>query len=535
MSLAAFRADHSLIVVGHLLQKSGKSCSTMFAANLYLFFRCAHGYKYIVAETNLSGRNFLVNEILQLTIAGSVPQPYAGRQNTDKIKVKYLLLPRVFLPRAATRQVPAFCGRSRSQVLYTSTGGMRMAARTGSTIPDLSALRIDEGARKPRSGPKWPRWVAAAIGLLLLVFAALYALRGKTALVEVATAQAPSAGGEVALLNASGYVTPRRRATVAAKITARVTQMYADEGMHVREGQVLALLDDSDYRVRLNSAKADRDATAAQLQDLQVQLANAEIELHRTQQLTKQGVSSPEALDNARTTADSLRAKIAMTKGQVQASDAKIRVAQQDLDNCTVRAPFAGIVVSKDAQVGEMVSPNSAGGGFTRTGIATIVDMKSLEVEVDVNESYIARVRPGMPVTSVLDAYPNWQIPSKVRTIIPTADRQKATVKVRIAFDQLDPRILPDMGVKVTFLGNEGRAGKSEGVKVLVPQTALRNESGSQVVYLYKEGHAERRAVGVGETRGSDTEITAGLAPGDQVVVSGFDGLHDGERVEIRR
>jgi RND family efflux transporter MFP subunit len=377
--------------------------------------------------------------------------------------------------------------------------------------------------------------VAAAIGLLLLVSAAVYALRGKNALVEVATAQAPSAGGEVALLNASGYVTPRRRATVAAKITARVTQMYADEGMHVREGQVLALLDDSDYRVRLNSAKADRDATAAQLQDLQVQLANAEIELHRTQQLTKQGVSSPEALDNARTTADSLRAKIAMTQGQIQASDAKIRVAQQDLDNCTVRAPFAGIVVSKDAQVGEMVSPNSAGGGFTRTGIATIVDMKSLEVEVDVNESYIARVRPGMPVESVLDAYPNWQIPSKVRTIIPTADRQKATVKVRIGFDQLDPRILPDMGVKVTFLGNEDKAAKSEGVKALVPQTALRNQNGSQVVFLYKEGHVERRAVGVGETRGSDAEITAGLAPGDQVVVSGFEGLRDGERVEVRR
>ena len=410
-----------------------------------------------------------------------------------------------------------------------------MAVRTGSTAPDLSALRIDEGSRSQHRGPQWPRWVAAALGLLLLVSAGVYAIRGKTPVVEVAAAQAPGSGGQVALLNASGYVTPRRRATIAAKITARVTQMYADEGMHVKEGQILALLDDSDYRVRLNSAKADRDATAAQLQDLQVQLANAEIELRRTQQLTRQGVSSPEALDNARTAADSLRAKIAMTREQIQASDARIRVAQQDLDNCTVRAPFAGIVVSKDAQVGEMVSPNSAGGGFTRTGIATIVDMKSLEVEVDVNESYIARVRPGMPVTSVLDAYPNWQIPSKVRTIIPTADRQKATVKVRIAFDQLDPRILPDMGVKVTFLGNEGRAAKSEGVKALVPQTALRNENGSQAVYLYKEGHVERRAVGVGETRGSDTEITAGLAPGDQVVVSGFEGLRDGQRVEIRR
>jgi len=410
-----------------------------------------------------------------------------------------------------------------------------MAVRAGSTVPDLSALRIDEGSRNQRGSSKWPRWLAAALGLFLLVSAAVYAIRGKTPLVEVAAAQAPSAGGQVALLNASGYVTPRRRATVAAKITARVTQMYAEEGMHVREGQILALLDDSDYRVRLTSAKADREATAAGLQDLQVQLANAEVELRRTQQLTKQGVSSPQALDNARTAADSLRARIALTQQQVQASDAKIHVAQQDVDNCTVRAPFAGIVVSKDAQVGEMVSPNSAGGGFTRTGIATIVDMKSLEVEVDVNESYIARVRSGMPVTAVLDAYPNWQIPATVRTIIPTADRQKATVKVRIAFDQLDPRILPDMGVKVTFLGNEGRAAKSEGVKVLVPQTALRSENGSQVVYLYRDGHVERRAVGVGETRGSDTEITAGLAPGDQVVVSGLDGLRDGERVEIRR
>ncbi|HSB74141.1 MAG TPA: efflux RND transporter periplasmic adaptor subunit, partial [Terriglobales bacterium] len=351
----------------------------------------------------------------------------------------------------------------------------------------------------------------------------------------VAQAQAPSANGQVALLNASGYVTPRRRATVAAKITARVTQVYAEEGMHVKQGQVLAVLDNSDYRVLLASAKADRDATAAGLQDLQVQLANAEIELRRTQQLEKQGVSSPEALDNARTAADSLRAKIALAKEQIQASDAKIGVAQQNLDNCIVRAPFAGIVVSKDAQVGEMVSPISAGGGFTRTGIATVVDMKSLEIEVDVNESYIARVLPGMPVTAVLDAYPNWQIPAKVRTIIPTADRQKATVKVRIAFDQLDPRILPDMGVKVTFLGQESRAAKSEGVKALVPQAALRNQNGSQVVYLYREGHVERRAVGVGETRGSDTEITAGLSPGDQVVVGGLDGLRDGQRVEIRR
>jgi RND family efflux transporter MFP subunit len=401
------------------------------------------------------------------------------------------------------------------------------------TGPDLSGLRIDERARKSR-GPRWLRWFAAALGILLLISAAVLALRGKKPVVEVAAAQAPSEAREV-LLNASGYVTPRRRATIAAKITGRVTQMLADEGMHVRAGEVLAVLDDSDARVRLNSARADRDATAAALQDLQVQLANAERELRRTRALTESGVSSPQALDLAQTTADSLRAKIALTQQQVEAAKERIRVAQQDLDNCTVRSPFTGIVVSKDAQVGEMVSPISAGGGFTRTGIATVVDMQSLEIEVDVNESYIARVRPAMPVTAVLDAYPDWKIPAKVRTVIPTADRQKATVKVRISFDQLEPRILPDMGVKVTFLGDAPKQTQAAGVKALVPQAAVRNDNGSQIVYLYRDGRIERRAVRVGGTRGGDREIIAGVAGGDQVVIGGFEGLHDGQRVDLKR
>lgn len=405
-----------------------------------------------------------------------------------------------------------------------------MGATTGH---DLSALRIDEGARKA-GGPKWPRWLAAAILAVLAVSGAVYAFKGETPAVEVAPAHAQAEAREV-LLNASGYVTPRRRATIAAKITGRVTQMIADEGLHVREGEVLAVLDDSDARVRLNSAKADRDATAAALKDLQVQLENADRELRRTQALEKQGVSSPQALDLARTAADSLRAKITLTQEQTQAAVERISVAQQDLDNCTIRSPFTGIVVSKDAQVGEIVSPMSAGGGFTRTGIATVVDMKSLEVEVDVNESYIARVTEAMPVTAVLDAYPDWQIPAKVRTVIPTADRQKATVKVRISFDKLDPRILPDMGVKVTFLGAEPKAAQAGAAKLLVPQAAVRNENGNNVVYIYRDERVERRAVSVGDARGSDREIVAGLADGDQVVVNGFDGLADGTRVKLKK
>jgi RND family efflux transporter MFP subunit len=205
------------------------------------------------------------------------------------------------------------------------------------------------------------------------------------------------------------------------------------------------------------------------------------------------------------------------------------------VDNCVIRAPFDGIAVSKDAQVGEMISPVSAGGGFTRTGVATIVDMNSNEIEVDVNEAYIARVEPGQPVTAVLDAYPDWQIPSKVRTVIPTADRQKATVKVRISFLKLDPRILPDMGVKVTFLGDE--PDKKVGVTpaALVPSAALRDESGHKIVFLVKDNQLERRAVTVGSMRGSDAEIMAGLAAGDTVVVKGPGDLHDGEAIQIKK
>jgi RND family efflux transporter MFP subunit len=399
--------------------------------------------------------------------------------------------------------------------------------------PDLSALKIHEHART-RSGSKWLRWVAAAVGVCFLVFALAFFLMGRAPSVQLATAHSVSGDTRVALLNASGYVTPRRRATVAAKITGRVVQMNAEEGMVVKEGQVLAVLDESDAQRRLLSAQADRDATSAALDDLKVNLANAERELRRTQRLEQAGVSSPQALDLARTTAESYRARITATDEQVRAANARIKMAQQDLDNCVVRAPFAGIVVSKDAQVGEMVSPVSAGGGFTRTGIATIVDMNSNEIEVDVNEAYIARVEPAQPVTAVLDAYPDWKIPSHVRTVIPTADRQKATVKVRISFDKLDPRILPDMGVKVTFLGDEP-AHAQGAPRVVAPQNAVRQENGQSVVFLYREGKVERRAVRVGGTQGSDVEIIAGVADGDRLVVGGPENLRDGQRVDVKQ
>jgi RND family efflux transporter MFP subunit len=418
-----------------------------------------------------------------------------------------------------------------------------MASPQISAKPDLGSLRIHDGQRSKTSAGK--RLVYAGIPVLIFagIVAAAFAFRSQKPVVEVAAAAKPEAGGRQTALNASGYITPRRRATIAAKITGRVTGVFFDEGTRVAEGQLLATLDDSDVKRSLDSAKADRDASQAAIADYEVQLRNANIQLKRAQDLQAAGVQTQEALDNARTAVDSLKAKIELAKQQAAASESRIGVAQQAVDNCTIRAPFAGIVVSKDAQVGEMVSPNSAGGGFTRTGIATIVDMKSNEIEVDVNESYIARVENGQQVTATLDAYPDKPIRSKVRTVIPTADRQKATVKVRITIIDLEKYnfILPDMGVKVAFLEDAKPPGKGKGKNAAkgpeavayIPKSAVRSDSNASFVFLVRDGRVERRAVSLGTDRGADVAVMAGVSPGDSLVVKGPESLHDGDKVEI--
>lgn len=426
-----------------------------------------------------------------------------------------------------------------------------MATQQETVKPDLSSLRISDIKRKSSGTAKRVLWVVIPIVLLGLVVAASFALRNRKPEVEVTSAVKPVSGPS-GVLNASGYLTPRRRATIAAKITGRVTGVFFDEGTRVAEEQLLATLDDSDVRRALDAAKADRDASQAAIADFEVQLRNAQIELHRAQELLKAGVQTQQALDTAEMTADSLRAKIALAKQQVLASDARINEQQQAVDNCTIRAPFAGIVVSKDAQVGEMVSPNSAGGGFTRTGIATIVDLHSNEIEVDVSENYIAKVKQGQAVNAVLDAYPDVVFPGKVRTVIPTADRQKATVKVRISFTDAshvklldpatDPRILPDMGVKVTFLDEEEKPKvnakekkESPAAVAMLPQAAIRNDGSVKYVFVVNNGNLERHAVTVGSLRGTAVEILAGIQPGALVVVKGPEGLSDGQAVQLKQ
>jgi RND family efflux transporter MFP subunit len=307
--------------------------------------------------------------------------------------------------------------------------------------------------------------------------------------------------------------------------------------MAVREGQILARLDDAQSKAGLALAQAQAEAARRAVRESGVRLAEAKLSLGRTMKLVKEQIATEAEVDKAQAEVDSLEARILVGREQVRVAERQIEVEQTNLDNTIIRAPFSGVAISKDAQPGEMVSPVSAGGGFTRTGICTIVDMRSLEIEVDVNESYINRVKDDQKVSAVLNAYPDWQIPSRVITTVPAADRQKATVLVRIGFEQLDPRILPDMGVKVTFLreADENRAPAMQPV-TLAPKSAIKTEGDMTYAYVVgADGLVDRRAVKVGGADGDRIEILAGLRAGERVIVSPPADLAAGARVVAKQ
>jgi RND family efflux transporter MFP subunit len=401
---------------------------------------------------------------------------------------------------------------------------------------ELAALRIEREPYRPRSG-RWVRWV-----VMLAVIAAAGAgvwwwlTRERPIDVETAAVTTRAAGTQAAVLNASGYVTARRRATVSSKITGKVVEVNVEEGMAVKEGQVLARLDDVTLRASLALSQAQAEAARRALREIEVRLEEAKVQLRRRAQLFKEGIITAAEFDTAEAEVASLEARLAAAREQISVAESQIALERTNLEDTVIRAPFSGVAISKDAQPGEMVSPVSAGGGFTRTGISTIVDMASLEIEVDVNESYINRVRPGQPVTAVLNAYPEWAIPGRVITTIPAADRQKATVLVRIAFDQLDPRILPDMGVKVTFLREADDTDHGDAVRnvALVPKGAVSTEGEQTYVFVVQGDVVDRRAVRVGGTDGDRLEVLAGLQSGERVVVSPPAELTSGAQVTVR-
>jgi RND family efflux transporter MFP subunit len=394
----------------------------------------------------------------------------------------------------------------------------------------LDDLRIERGAEQKPQPRLW--LVVAGVVILALIGATLW-WHSRSGAVEVQTAAARSgdanAGGERIVLNASGYVTARRAATVSSKVTGKVVEVLIEEGMKVKAGQVLARLDDANIKASLKVVEAQLESAKAALVETRAQLKQASQEFQRVTELAKRSIASQSDLDQAESNAKSLEAHLARQELDVTVAERQVTAWQQQMDDMTIRAPFDGVITTKDAQPGEMISPVSAGGGFTRTGIGTIVDMSSLEIEIDVNESYINRVEPGQAVEATLDAYPVWKIPCKVIAIIPTADRGKSTVKVRVAFDQLDPRILPEMSVKVAF---REAGGATATRTVMVPKNAVRSQDGRDVVFIVQNGRAERRAVTVSDTQGDDSVLSAGVSAGEKVVVNAPADLKDGTAVK---
>ncbi len=403
----------------------------------------------------------------------------------------------------------------------------------------LGQLRIDRSQREV-TGPSRAPWLAAAILALLAALAAggyfLFALARAT-VVHTATAIAPT-GRSTAVLQASGYVTAEREATVSAQVQGMLTHVYFQEGEYVHRGQILARLDDSTQLAVLAQARAQMAAAQAQLMQYRVQLRLARLDLSRDQALIGQHLVSQQAFDNARTQVDSLAAQVLTQRRNVAVARAGVQAAQVQEDYTVVRAPFSGVVVDKPAQMGETISPFFGGGGFTQTGIATIVDMNSLEVDVDVNEAYIDRVHAGQRGVAVLDAYPNWRIPAHVIAIVPTANKSKATVRVRVALDSKDPRILPQMGVRVSFLQPSGAHGRAGSIlpagMVWVPQSAVVRRGARPFVFVVKSGRARAQRVTLGPLR-SDLRAVSGIGAGSTVVRAPPRDLADGDRVTVKK
>lgn len=399
----------------------------------------------------------------------------------------------------------------------------------------LKELRIDRSAPPPSSQRGWWIGVAAVVVVLALVLGG-WALFWRDRAAEVKTAQViaiGSGGGSASVLDATGYVVARRMATVSSKITGKVREVLIEEGQSVAAGQVMATLDPIDADAQRQLAASQVGAARSQIGSVQAQVREAEANATRLGSLVKQQLVSKAQYDQAIAQRDALRAQLSTAQRNAQVAGDQLRIAEHGVDNTVVRAPFAGVVIAKAAQPGEIVSPLSAGGGFTRTGIGTIVDMDSLEVEVDVGEAFIGRVQPKMPVEATLNAYPDWKIPAEVIAIIPTADRGKATVKVRVALKQRDARIVPDMGVRVSFLEKAQPQATTRKPGVLAATAAIVSRDGKDVAFVVDGEKVARRELRIGRTLGDDREVLEGLADGETVVLDPPADLVDGARVRV--
>jgi RND family efflux transporter MFP subunit len=412
----------------------------------------------------------------------------------------------------------------------------------------LDQLRIDRSADVESDGTS-RRWVliGSSVVLVLALGAGAWWFLTKPSGIPVADAIAKEVGGTVSpggkatgasMLDASGYVVARRQATVASKSIGRVVEVAIEEGQKVQEGQVLARLDDSNRKAELANARSQVAQAEANLKAAKTAFDDAVPIFRRNERQFEAKVISEQALDSARAQYNAAESDYNVRVRGLDVARSTLAMAERNLDDMVVRAPFSGVITVKAAQAGEIVSPSSAGGGYTRTGIGTIVDMDSLEVEVDVSENFINRVRPKQPATIKLNAYPDWEIPAEVIAVIPTADRSKATVKVRVGFKEKDERVLPEMGARVSFLSTP-EPGKADGTPapvqqaVLVPNEAVQANGDTGTVYIINGDTVERRVVRLGSRTAEGQLVLSGISSGTHVVVGNLDALTDGAKVYV--
>ena len=411
-------------------------------------------------------------------------------------------------------------------------------------VHDLSKLKINRDAPPPQVGRAVVRNLVFTLVVAGVIAAAYFVMQARstpTAQTVVATLSgAPTSAGGAAgtSVTANGYVVARTRAAVSSKVPGRLAYLGVAEGSRVERGQVIARLENADYEAQVSQAEANLATARARLGEAETDRDQAEREAKRLRDIRAQNdkLVATQDIDAAESRAAGAAARVRSAAAGVTATEAAVRFARVSLENTEIRAPFSGTVLRKEAEVGEVVAP-SVGGGLTRGAVVTMADLGSLEVDVDVNEAYIARISTGQGARITLDAYPDTAFRGRVRQVVPTADRQRATVQVKVTISDRDRRILPEMGARVDFLepepSQQAKPVAAPTPRVRVPATAVREDGGRSVVWLVRDGKLESRAVDAGPTSAGFREVRSGLVGGELLLVGGVEAPRNGLRVKL--
>ncbi|MDZ4674200.1 MAG: efflux RND transporter periplasmic adaptor subunit [Gemmatimonadota bacterium] len=404
-----------------------------------------------------------------------------------------------------------------------------------STPPDLSRLRIARD--EPSAGQRGAlRTAAILFGLAVVIIGAayLYFRPGSALDVNVSRVEVSGGGGGSGTgITANGYVVARTRASVSSRLSGRLAMLAVEEGSKVRRGQVMARLENDEYVAALAQTEADSGRAEASLTEAIALRDQLERDLARSRDLVSRNMEAAANAEGLQAQLLAATARVGVQRAQIRSATAAIAYARANLDNTFIRAPFDGTILRKDAEVGEVVAPVAAGGGLTRGAVVTMADLETLEVEVDVNEAYIAQISDQQPTRIVLDAYPSAAFAGTVRQIVPTADRQRATVQVKVAISDRDARILPEMGARVEFLAVAQAADSAAPIRIFVTADAVRTEGAETVVYLVRNGVASRTVIEAGPVSGGRREVRAGLSGGEQVIINPPRDLAEGARVNV--